>query len=205
MIKTFTPRAAGVRREWRVLDASGQTLGRLATQAALVLRGKHKPTFTPHLDMGDHVVIVNAEQVRVTGQKLSQKVYYRHSGYPGGLKSRTLAQQLALFPTRVIESAVRGMLPRNALGKAMLRKLHVYAGPDHPHRGQVEPGPSRVSSTGTPDSPPRETKPVAASTPVDASVEGEGASAGPEAKSPPRSARRASREQSAETDKELTS
>ena len=146
-----------------------------------------------------------AEKVRVTGQKLSQKVYYRHSGYPGGLKSRTLAQQLALFPTRVIESAVRGMLPRNALGKAMLRKLHVYAGPDHPHRGQVEPGPSRVSSTGTPDSPPRETKPVAASTPVDASVEGEGASAGPEAKSPPRSARRASREQSAETDKELTS
>ena len=140
MIKTFSPKASQVTRGWQVLDASGQTLGRLATQAAIYLRGKHKPTFTPHMDMGDHVVIVNAERIRVTGKKLQQKVYYRHSGYPGGQKSRTLEQELARFPGRVIERAVRGMLPRNALGEAMYRKLHVYAGPEHPHRGQVLAG-----------------------------------------------------------------
>ena len=137
MIKTFSPRPADVTREWRVIDADGQTLGRLATQAAIYLRGKHKPTYSPHMDMGDHVVIVNAEKIRVTGQKLQQKRYYRYSGYPGGLKSRTLAEQLAKFPTRVLEHAVRGMLPRTALGDAMYKKLHVYAGPSHPHRGQV--------------------------------------------------------------------
>jgi large subunit ribosomal protein L13 len=147
VIKTYSPKASEIRREWQVLDASGQTLGRLATQAAIYLRGKHKPTFSPHMDMGDHVVIVNAEQIRVTGQKLKQKVYYRHSGYPGGLKSRTLEQELAKFPNRVIERAVRGMLPRGALGEAMYRKLHVYAGPNHPHRGQVMPSQER-SSTG---------------------------------------------------------
>src|SRR5207248_9702748 len=143
VIKTFSLKASQITRDWQVLDADGQILGRLATQAAIYLRGKHKPTYTPHMDMGDHVVIVNAEKIRVTGQKLKQKVYYRHSGYPGGLKSRTLEQQLAKFPTRVIESAVRGMLPHTALGEAMFKRLHVYAGPTHPHRGQVgqiEPG-----------------------------------------------------------------
>lgn len=148
MIKTFSPRASQIVREWHVLDASDQTLGRLATQAAVYLRGKHKPTFAPHLDVGDHVVIVNAEKVRVTGQKLKQKVYHRHSGYPGGLKSRTLEQQLAKFPERVLESAIRGMLPRTALGKAMLRKLHVYTGPDHPHRGQAGPSPGASAPGG---------------------------------------------------------
>jgi large subunit ribosomal protein L13 len=137
VIKTFSPRPADVTREWHVLDADGQTLGRLATQAAIYLRGKHKPTYAPHMDMGDHVVIVNAEKIRVTGQKLEQKRYLRYSGYPSGLKSRTLAEQLAKFPTRVLEHAVRGMLPRTALGEAMFRKLHVYSGPTHPHRGQV--------------------------------------------------------------------
>jgi large subunit ribosomal protein L13 len=137
VIKTYTPKAAEVTHNWHVLDASGQILGRLATQAAIYLRGKHKPTYTPHLDMGDHVVIVNAEKIQVTGQKMRQKVYRRHSGYPGGLKTRTLEQQLAKFPNRVIESAVRGMLPRTALGKEMYGKLHVYVGPAHPHRGQT--------------------------------------------------------------------
>ncbi len=142
-MKTFTPKASQVTRDWHVLDATGQTLGRLATQAAIYLRGKHKPTYTPHIDMGDHVVIVNAEKIRVTGKKLKNKLYFRYSGYPGGLKSRTLEQELARFPERVIERAVRGMLPHNALGKAMFRKLHVYAGPTHPHQGQT--GPSKAS------------------------------------------------------------
>jgi large subunit ribosomal protein L13 len=141
-MKTFSPRQSQITREWHVLDASGQTLGRLASQAAIYLCGKHKPTYAPHMDMGDHVIIVNAERVRVTGQKLKQKVYYRHSGYPGGLKSRTLEQEMAKFPNRVVERAVRGMLPRTALGNAMYRKLHVYAGHEHPHRGQT-PRPSR--------------------------------------------------------------
>jgi large subunit ribosomal protein L13 len=137
VIKTFSPRPTDVTREWHVIDADGQTLGRLATQVAIFLRGKHKPTYTPHMDMGDHVVVVNAEKIRVTGDKLQQKRYYRYSGYPSGLKSRTLAEQLAKFPTRVIEDAVRGMLPGGPLGDAMFKKLHVYAGPSHPHRGQV--------------------------------------------------------------------
>jgi large subunit ribosomal protein L13 len=137
VIKTFSPKASQVTRDWHVLDASGQTLGRFATRVAAYLQGKHKPTYAPHMDMGDHVIIVNAEKIQVTGSKLKQKLYHRHSGYPGGLKTRTLEEQLAKFPTRVIESAVRGMLPRTALGKAMYRKLHVYAGPSHPHRGQV--------------------------------------------------------------------
>ena len=146
MIKTFMPKGSTQdHREWHVIDANGQTLGRLATQAAIYLRGKHKPTYTPHADMGDHVVVVNAEKVRVTGQKLKQKRYYRYSGYPSGLKSRTLEEQLAKFPTRVIETAVRGMLPDNALGKVMYRKLHVYAGPSHPHAGQVTPSGQQVS------------------------------------------------------------
>ena len=139
MIKTFTPKGSQVTREWHVLDADGQILGRLATQAATYLMGKHRPTYAPHIDMGDHVVIVNAEKIRVTGQKMKQKRYTRYSGYPGGLKSRTLEEQLAKFPARVLEHAIRGMLPRTAMGKAMFAKLHVYAGPEHPHRGQAQP------------------------------------------------------------------
>jgi large subunit ribosomal protein L13 len=138
VLRTFSPKAGQITREWHVLDASGQTLGRLATQAATYLMGKHKPTYAQHLDTGDHVVIVNAEKIQVTGNKLKQKVYYRHSGYPGGLKSRTLAEMLGRFPERVLEKAVRGMLPKSALGEAMFKKLHVYAGPVHPHRGQAE-------------------------------------------------------------------
>ena len=137
MIKTYTPKASEVKREWHVLDADGQVLGRLATQAAIYLRGKHKPTYTPHMDMGDHVIVVNAARVRVTGKKMQDKLYRWHSGYPGGLKTRTLEEQLARFPARVIEAAIRGMLPDGALGKAMFKKLHVYAGPTHPHRGQA--------------------------------------------------------------------
>ena len=141
-MRTFSPKGSRVDRDWHVIDADGQVLGRLATQVATYLRGKHKPTYTPHVDLGDHVVIVNAEKVRVTGAKMKQKVYFHHTGYPSGVRTRTLEQQLSKFPTRVIESAVRGMLPKTALGKAMLRKLHVYAGPAHPHQGQ----------TGQPDS-----------------------------------------------------
>ena len=138
-MKTYSPKAAEVERAWHLVDASGRTLGRLATEVAILLRGKHKPTFAAHLDTGDHVVVVNAQKIQVTGRKLQQKVYYRYSGYPSGLKSRTLEQQLAKFPERVIEHAVRGMLPANALGDQMMRKLHVYAGPVHPHAGQVRP------------------------------------------------------------------
>ena len=138
MIKTFTPKGSLATRDRHVLDADGQILGRLATQAATYLMGKHSPRYAPHIDMGDHVVIVNADKIRVTGQKMKQKRYTRYSGYPGGLKSRTLEEMLAKFPARVLEHAIRGMLPRTALGKAMFSKLHVYAGPEHPHRGQAD-------------------------------------------------------------------
>ena len=136
-MKTYSPKAAEIERRWHVIDASGQTLGRLATQIAQLLRGKHKVYYAPHLDVGDYVVVINAEKVRVTGNKLEEKLYYRHSGYPGGLKCVTLGSQLRAHPTRVIEHAVRGMLPHNALGRAMYRKLKVYAGPTHPHAAQV--------------------------------------------------------------------
>jgi large subunit ribosomal protein L13 len=125
-----------MQHDWYVVDAQGQTLGRLATRVATILRGKHKPSFTPHVDCGDYVVIVNAEKIHVTGQKMDQKKYYRHSGYPGGLKEVTLRDQLQKFPDRVLESAVRGMLPKNRLGRRMFKKLKVYAGPDHPHQAQ---------------------------------------------------------------------
>jgi large subunit ribosomal protein L13 len=118
------------------VDASGQTLGRLATRIAMVLRGKHKPMYTQHLDCGDHVIVINADKVRVTGNKLDQMVYYRHSGYPGGLSSITLRDQLRKHPTRVIEHAVRGMLPKNRLGRQMIKKLRVYASDTHPHAAQ---------------------------------------------------------------------
>ncbi len=147
-MKTYSPKAAEIVRNWHVIDASGQTLGRLATQVAQLLKGKHKAYYAPHLDVGDFVVVVNAEKVRVTGDKLTQKRYYRHSGYPGGLTSVTLGSQLESHPIRVIEHAVRGMLPHNALGRAMYRKLKVYAGPTHPHNSQVAVSNQRSAVSG---------------------------------------------------------
>ena len=135
-MKTYSVKAKEIDRKWYVVDATDQTLGRLATRIATVLRGKHKPLFSPHLDVGDFVVVLNAERVRVTGRKLDQKIYYRHSGYPGGLKSVTLRRQLAMHPERVLRSAVWGMLPHNRLGKAMLKKLRVYGRGEHPHQAQ---------------------------------------------------------------------
>ena len=135
-MKTISAREQDIQRDWYVIDAQGQTLGRLATRVATVLRGKHKPNFTPHVDCGDYVIVVNAEKVHVTGQKMSQKKYYRHSGYPGGLKQVTLRDQLQKFPNRVIEAAVRGMLPKNRLGRRMFKKLKVYTGAAHPHEAQ---------------------------------------------------------------------
>ena len=135
-MKTYTVRKGDIRREWYVVDAQGKILGRLASEIAKILRGKHKPIYVPHLDCGDYVIVVNAEKVRVTGKKLDQKFYYRHSGYPGGLKSINLRDQLQKHPTRVLEAAVRGMLPKNRLGRAMIKKLKVYAGDSHPHQAQ---------------------------------------------------------------------
>jgi large subunit ribosomal protein L13 len=134
--KTFVTKAGDIQREWYVIDAEGQNLGRLASRIATVLRGKHKPIFTPGLDVGDFVIVVNAGKVTVTGNKMEEKVYYRHSNYPGGLKSITLRDQLAKHPTRVLEAAVRGMLPRGRLGRAMIKKLKLYAEPEHPHEAQ---------------------------------------------------------------------
>ncbi len=135
-MKTFSAKAEDIERKWFVVDAQGQTLGRLATRIATVLRGKHKPVYTPHLDCGDYVIVVNADKIQVTGHKLEQKTYYRHSGYPGGLRQVTLRRQLQIHPDRVIEAAVRGMLPHNRLGRKMFKKLKVYAGPTHPHEAQ---------------------------------------------------------------------
>jgi large subunit ribosomal protein L13 len=135
--KTFTPRPADIERSWWVADATDLPLGRLASEVAKVLRGKHKPTFAPHVDTGDYVVIVNAEKVAVTGNKAETKRYFRHSGYPGGLTARSFAEVLARRPERIVEQAVRGMMPKNRLGRRMLKQLKVYAGPDHPHRSQA--------------------------------------------------------------------
>lgn len=135
-IKTYSPKPADIQREWYVVDAKDQTLGRLATQIAVLLRGKHKPIFSPHMDVGDFVIVVNADKIRVTGDKLDTKFYYRHSGYPSGLKAISLRDQLQRFPDRVIRSAVRGMLPKNKLGRQMIKKLKVYAGENHPHQAQ---------------------------------------------------------------------
>jgi large subunit ribosomal protein L13 len=134
--KTYVTRNKDVQREWYVVDAAGQTLGRLATRLARILRGKHKPTYSPSVDTGDFVIVVNAEKIHVTGRKLDQKIYYRYSGYPGGLKEITLRNLLQRHPSRVIEHAVRGMLPKNRLGRQMFKKLKVYAGPEHPHAAQ---------------------------------------------------------------------
>jgi large subunit ribosomal protein L13 len=135
-MKTVTAKPGDVQHDWYVVDADGQTLGRLATRIADTLRGKGKPIYTPHVDTGDFVVVVNAEKIGVTGQKLAQKRYYRHSGYPGGLRSRTLAEQLERRPTEVIRQAVKGMLPRNRLARRQITKLKIYAGPKHPHEAQ---------------------------------------------------------------------
>ena len=135
-MKTCAVKASEIERGWWLVDASGQTLGRLATRIATLLEGKHKPTYSPHIDVGDHVVVVNAGQVKVSGNKLVQKRYYRHSNYPGGLKEESLEALLARKPELVIERAVKGMLPQNRIGRAMLKKLKVYSGADHPHQAQ---------------------------------------------------------------------
>jgi large subunit ribosomal protein L13 len=136
VMKTWTAKKGDIERRWYVVDAEGETLGRLATRIADTLRGKRKPTYTPHVDSGDFVVVVNAEKVSVTGKKLDDKRYYRHSGYPGGIRSRTLREQLDRQPTEVIRTAVKGMLPRNRLARRQIVKLKVYAGPNHPHEAQ---------------------------------------------------------------------
>jgi len=138
-MKTYSPRAADIKREWHLIDASDQTLGRLASRVARLLLGKHKPIFSRHMDTGDYVVVINAEKIRVTGDKAKQKLYYRHSGYPGGLKSVSLERMLETHPTRVIEHAVKGMLPHTRLGARMARRLRVHAGEAHPYRGQTSP------------------------------------------------------------------
>jgi len=135
-MKTYVAKPQTVVHDWCLVDATDKTLGRLASELASRLRGKHKPEFTPHVDTGDHMVVINAEKIRVTGRKLDDKIYYHHTGYIGNLKSITLGKLLAEHPERVIQKAVKGMLPRNPLGRAMYRKLHVYAGPEHPHAAQ---------------------------------------------------------------------
>ena len=135
-MKTFMAKAQEVERKWYVVDADGKTLGRLASEVAKILRGKHKPIYTPHVDTGDHVIVINAEKVRLTGKKLDQKMYRRHSQYPGGLKEIPYRQLMEKRPTEAVYKAVKGMLPKNSLGRKMLKKLRVYAGPDHKHEAQ---------------------------------------------------------------------
>jgi len=134
--KTYVPPQASLERNWYVVDAADQRLGRLASEIAMILRGKNKPTYTPHLDTGDFVIVVNAEKISVTGKKYSQKLYRRHSGRPGGMKTETFAKLQARVPERIIEQAVKGMLPKNTLGRQLFTKLKVYVGPDHPHQAQ---------------------------------------------------------------------
>ena len=136
-MKTYSAKKGEIAREWYLVDADGQTLGRLATRIADTLRGKGKPQYTPHVDTGDFVVVVNAEKIQVTGNKLDQKRYYRHSGYPGGIRSRTLREQLGRRPTEVLRTAVKGMLPKNRLARQQINKLKIYAGPEHPHEAQA--------------------------------------------------------------------
>jgi len=135
-MRTWTVRPGDIDRKWYIVDAEGKVLGRLATEIANVLRGKNNPQYTPHADCGDHVIVINADKVAVTGRKEEQKIYYRHSGYAGGLKSITLRNQREKFPERIIEAAVKGMMPKNPLGRKLLSKLKVYAGSDHPHAAQ---------------------------------------------------------------------
>ena len=135
-MRTYSPKAADITRTWHILDAEGQVLGRLATEAAMLLRGKHKVTWAPHMDGGDHVIVINASAISVNPRKLADKRYYRHSGYPGGIRSETLEHLLARDPERVVRLAVRGMLPKNPLGRAQLKRLRVYGGAEHPHTAQ---------------------------------------------------------------------
>jgi large subunit ribosomal protein L13 len=135
--KSYETKASDLKPNWHVVDAEGQTLGRLATRIATILNGKHNPMYVPHLLTGDYVIVVNAEKIRVTGNKVEQKMYYRHSGYHGGLTERTLADMLEKHPDRVIRQAVKGMLPKNSLGRKMLKRMKVYVGPDHPHSAQI--------------------------------------------------------------------
>ncbi|MFP4640709.1 MAG: 50S ribosomal protein L13 [Dehalococcoidia bacterium] len=139
-MKTYSTKPADIKREWHVIDASDKVLGRLATEVATLLRGKHKATYVPHLDTGDYVVVVNASKVRVTGNKAEQKMYYWHTGYPGGIKSVSFEEMVETYPSRVITHAVKGMLPKNRLGRSMLKKLKVYDGPTHPHEAQLVSG-----------------------------------------------------------------
>lgn len=136
MRTTFMANAKNIERKWYVVDAAGKTLGRLASEVAAILRGKHKPTYTPHVDTGDHVIIINASQIELTGKKLTDKIYYRHSMHPGGLKQRTALEMRTKYPERMLELAIKGMLPKNRLGRQMFKKLHVYAGSEHPHQAQ---------------------------------------------------------------------
>ena len=136
MTRTYSPKASEIQHDWVVIDATDIVLGRLASHAAALLRGKHKPTFAPHLDMGDFVIIVNADRVALTGSKRDQKIAYRHSGYPGGLKATNYAEMLEKQPARTVERSIRGMLPKNSLGRALIKTLKVYAGPEHPHAAQ---------------------------------------------------------------------
>ena len=143
-MRTFSPKDSDITRQWRVIDASDVVLGRLASQAAVLLRGKHKPIFAPHVDTGDFVIVINADKIALTGNKLEQKRAYRHSGYPGGLRAVGYAELMEKHPERAVEKAVRGMLPKNSLGRKTLRKLKVYAGPDHPHQAQ-QPVPFEIT------------------------------------------------------------
>ncbi|REJ14134.1 MAG: 50S ribosomal protein L13 [Bacillaceae bacterium] len=136
MRTTFMAKPHEVERKWYGVDAAGKTLGRLASEVASILRGKHKPTFTPHVDTGDHVIIINAEKIELTGKKLTDKIYYRHSQHPGGLKSRTALEMRNNYPEKMLELAIRGMLPKGSLGRQMFKKLHVYRGSEHPHQAQ---------------------------------------------------------------------
>jgi large subunit ribosomal protein L13 len=149
-VRTFSPKAGDIQHQWHVIDASDVVLGRLASHAAILLRGKHKPIYAPHVDTGDFVIVVNAEKVALSGRKLEQKHAYRHSGYPGGLRSVAYRDMLEKHPERLVEKAVRGMLPKNSLGRQMLRKLKVYAGPDHPHQAQ-QPVPFEITQVAQTD------------------------------------------------------
>ena len=148
-MRTFTPKQSDIQRAWLVIDADGKRLGRVATEAATLLRGKHKPIWAPNVDVGDHVVIINASKLDISLRKSADKLYWRHSGYPGGIKSESLERLMERAPERVVKLAVKGMLPKTRLGRAMIKKLRVYAGPNHPHTAQLpqpHPLPSRVSS-----------------------------------------------------------
>jgi large subunit ribosomal protein L13 len=160
-LRTFTPKPADIQRAWHVIDAEGQVLGRVATEVATLLRGKHKPIYAPHVDTGDHVIVVNVAKLDLGPRKLADKQYRRHSGYPGGLTSESLEHLLGRDPERVMRLAVRGMLPKNRLGRSMIRKLRIYAGPEHPHVAQ-QPQPRAIASKRAATSKPAASKPVAA-------------------------------------------